>query len=383
MKPKIQLLFLFCMIVVAATAQKDTSTTFNSGIATPPLGIRAKSDTSAKFNIGDAAPPLRVREWVKGMPVKNFENAKVYVVDFWATWCGPCMAAMPHLSGLARKYRGKVSFSAIDVYESRGTKIASIAQLKALVEQMGRRMDFNVAAEDTNFTVHDWLDACGVNSIPTTFVIDRQGTVAWIGRPNSLDPVLRKIVNGTWQIQDIQHLSAKRIFNDRWEKADEAVADKVRSYQDRWSNHLDHLGNPDSTLLVIDEMVKKEPDLKYAPWMVSYTFSALLLTDQHQAYEYGKQAMATSTYQHPAYDMIIAEIGGALHEINMRPEIYRLCAECYQAEIDWLLHSAYTNLADMAKKYREMAGWYRLAGGKTKALEAERKSIKFEEKSTR
>src|SRR6185312_7525276 len=187
MKPKFYLLFLFCVATASVHAQKDSL---------------------AKFNIGDAAPVLKVQEWVKGTPVKNFEKGNVYVVEFWATWCAPCMAAMPHLSHLARKYSGKVSFSAIDVYESRGTKIASIAQLKALVKGMGRHMDFNVAAEDTNFTVHDWLDAYGVNSIPATFVIDRQKRVAWIGRPGSLDTVLKKIVNGTWQKQDIQQLSA-------------------------------------------------------------------------------------------------------------------------------------------------------------------------------
>jgi thiol-disulfide isomerase/thioredoxin len=358
MKPKFHLLLLFYMIAVTASAQKDTS---------------------AAFNVGDAAPLLRVREWVKGTPVKNFENGKVYVVDFWATWCGPCMAGMPHLSGLARKYRRKVTFSAIDVYESHGTKIASIAQLKTFVDGMGRRMDFNVAAEDTNFTVHDWLDAYGVNSIPTTFVIDRQGRVAWIGYPNSLDTVLRKIVNNTWDIGDIKQLSAKRIYNDRWEKADEAMIDKVRRYQGK-SDHLEDLGYPDSTLFIINEVVKKEPDLKYTPWIVYYTFSALFRTDPHKAYEYGKVAMATSTYAKPAYHMIIGAIQDDSRKVNSTSEIYRLGAECYQAEIDGII---YPKIVDMAKKYREMAAWYRLAGDKSNAIKAEKKAIKLEKAKKR
>jgi hypothetical protein len=145
-------------------------------------------------------------------------------------------------------------------------------------------MNFNVAAEDTNFTAHDWLEAFDVNSIPTTFVIDGQGRVAWIGFPNSLDTVLQKIVNNTW---DIKEALSKRIFYDYLEKLDMEVIDKVRRYHGNY-DHLEDLGNPDSTLLVLNEMVKKEPNLKYASWMVFYTFSALLRTDPHKAYEYGK-----------------------------------------------------------------------------------------------
>jgi thiol-disulfide isomerase/thioredoxin len=363
MKQKFQLLLLFCMMAVTVSAQTDTSAT--------------QKDTSATFSIGDPAAPLRVREWIKGTPVKSFEKGKVYVVEFWATWCMPCIAAMPHLSGLARKYKRKVTFSAIDVYEAHG-KTISIAQIKAFADGMGRRMDFNVAVEDTNFTAHDWLEAYGQNSIPTTFVINGQGKVAWIGHPNNLDTVLRKIVNNTWDIGAMKQVWAKGIFNDHWEKRDMEVIDKVRRYQDRY-DHLEDFGKPDSALFVINEIVKNEPDLKYTPWMVCYTFHALLRTDLHKAYEFGKQAMATTTYQEPAYHMIIGDIRDDLRKINMPPEIYQLGAECYQAEIDRII---YPKIVDMAKKYREMAEWYRLAGDKLKAIQAEKKAIKFEKAGT-
>jgi len=353
MKSKLFLLLSFCFVAASVSAQKGAS---------------------VKFNIGDAAPPLRVREWIKGTPVKSFEKGNIYVVEFWATWCRPCIAAMPHLSHLARKYSHKVSFSAIAVYESRGAKPTSIAQLKDFVDGMGHRMDFNVAAEDTNFTVHDWLDAYGEDGIPTTFVINREGKVAWIGHPHDLDTVLRKIVKNTWDTRDMEQLLSKKIYNDRWQKSDMEVIDKVRKYQGVY-DHLEDIGNPDSTLFVVNEMVKKHPDLKYTPWIVSYTFSALLRTDPHKAYEFGKQAMVTTTYTRPAWYMIIGVIKDDSRKVHMTPEIYRLGAECYQAEID---HTTYPKIVDIAEKYREMAGWYRLAGDQPMAIKAEKKAMKFE-----
>ncbi len=66
--------------------------------------------------IGDSAPGLQVQEFVKGEPVKQFEKGKIYVVEFWATWCGPCRESIPHLSKLQQENKN-VTFVGVSVDE--------------------------------------------------------------------------------------------------------------------------------------------------------------------------------------------------------------------------------------------------------------------------
>ena len=89
----------------------------------------AQNDQPPSLNIGDPAPALQVREWLKGEPIQRFEKGNVYVLEFWATWCAPCKAAMPHLSALANEYKGKVRFLGIDSYELKTTSMEKVKVL--------------------------------------------------------------------------------------------------------------------------------------------------------------------------------------------------------------------------------------------------------------
>ncbi|MBS1946815.1 MAG: TlpA family protein disulfide reductase [Bacteroidetes bacterium] len=330
-----------------------------------------QDDQPPSLRLGDAAPPLRVREWLKGKPIEKFEKGKVYVIEFWATWCNPCKAAVPRLSKLARKYKNKAVFIGMDVYEQQ-VPLAyrkNINQIKAFVDSMGRRMKYNVAIGDSSFMETAWLKASGEQGIPKTFIINAEGIVAWIGHPMHLQEVLPKIVNNEW---DTNEAIAKHNSDKHLEELDDSLSYKLIPYNGDPKISGD-FGKPDSALLVIEELVRREPKLKYAPNMAHNTFSALLKTNQRKAYEYGKQALINPAYDEPAYSQIIYLIEWWSDKITLRSEIYELGAEAYQVEID---HIPYPEIANLPKLYNKMAAWYWRANNKSKAIDAEKQAIK-------
>lgn len=338
-----------------------------------PVGANAQYEQLASVNVSDPAPPLRVSEWIKGAPVQQFEKGKVYVLEFWATWCRPCLAAMPHLSALAQEYKDKVTVIAIDIYESKVKPVKSNKKIKAFVDSMGTRMDFNVAIGDNNFTVADWIIGTGgeQDGIPRTFVIDANGKLAWIGHPSRLDKVLPEIVKGTW---DAKQELAKRNQNIQLARLDDSLHYELIRFTRNNFNARD-TDKPDSALLAIEEWVKKEPNLKYARQITSYTFWALLQTDLDKAYEYGKMAIKIPSYDgEPPYDIIIYMIDQYSDKLKLPAEIYELGAEAYQVEIE---HIVYPKLANMPKIYNKMAEMYWLAKNKVKAIEAQQKAIEI------
>lgn len=220
------------------------------------------------LNVSDPAPPLRIREWLKGAPFQKFENNKLYVVEFWATWCRPCKAAMPRLSTLARKYRDKVIFLGVDVYEDKST---SLKKIQNFVDSMGNSMDYVVAKEDNDFMVKEWLEASGNPGIPQTFIINGEGKLVWIGYPYDIDTVLPKIINNEWNMKkELARRNLQRKIGD----LDHSLNDEVMKY--RRDRRAFDFGEPDSALFVINEAIKKVPELKYAPFTVFNTLWFLL-----------------------------------------------------------------------------------------------------------
>lgn len=147
------------------------------------------------LKVGDPAPKLVADKWLQGDPVSKFGGGKIHVVEFWATWCGPCIVMMPHMSELQSEYRNKdvtlIGFTSKDPNNT-AEKVA------AFVTKRGPKLGYTFAYEDNRDTNTAWMRAAGQNGIPCCFVVDRAGTIVYIGHPLFLDVVLPKVVVGTW-----------------------------------------------------------------------------------------------------------------------------------------------------------------------------------------
>ncbi|MGE3174554.1 MAG: redoxin family protein [Planctomycetota bacterium] len=147
------------------------------------------------LGVGDAAPALHVAKWLKGEPIAEFAPGKIYVVEFWATWCGPCIASMPHLSELQRAHREHgVTIVGITTEDPNN----SLAQAEAMVADKGDGMDYTVAWDDGGKTNAAWMKAAERRGIPCSFVVDQHGKLAYIGHPMFLDLPLDGLLAGTW-----------------------------------------------------------------------------------------------------------------------------------------------------------------------------------------
>jgi len=144
------------------------------------LLLAAVAASAASLNVGDPAPTKLPSAYIKGTKVSAFDPKKAYIVEFWATWCGPCKESIPHLTELQANLKDS-GLTVIGVHVPNGADTAD-----AFVKQMGKKMDYTVAKDPKGDVEKAWLAAAGQNGIPCSFVIVG-GKVAFIGHPGNLN----------------------------------------------------------------------------------------------------------------------------------------------------------------------------------------------------
>jgi len=172
---------------------------------------------SEDATLGAPAPALTLAKTVKGEPISAFKPGKVYVVEFWATWCGPCKVSIPHLTEMAKKYTD-TTFLGVSVWESgRVVKSTDHAKIDSFVKTMGDKMAYNVAADtEEGDMAKNWMDAYHRNGIPSAFIVDKTGKVVYVDHPMApkFEESLKEVIAGTFDVAkakaDMEAEAAKR-----------------------------------------------------------------------------------------------------------------------------------------------------------------------------
>lgn len=157
------------------------ATTFSIGLVAF-ASLRAAEPT---FKIGDSAPVITPVTWLKGSPVAKYAPGRVYVVEFWATWCPPCIKTIPHLSELQRQHASTLTIIGVNAEGLLGFE-AKTSAVNDFMTKHGRDMAYTVAMEDPigKPISETWVTGTGSMGAPTAGIIDQHGRLVWIGYPD-------------------------------------------------------------------------------------------------------------------------------------------------------------------------------------------------------
>lgn len=138
---------------------------------------------AASLNPGDAVKPdaIGAATFIQGEAPKEWEKDKVYILECWATWCGPCVQMIPHMNELYTELKGQgLRVIGMNVMEDDKAKV------EAFVKGKGEGMSYPIAFVGKDGPFNDeWLKPAGVNGIPHAFVV-KNGKLLLAIHPSAL-----------------------------------------------------------------------------------------------------------------------------------------------------------------------------------------------------
>lgn len=184
--------------------------------------------SSAKLKVGDKAPELAIGTWINGDAVQ-IEEGQCYLVEFWATWCGPCRKSIPHLNKM-HKSLGKKGLTII------GVSNETPAKVKSFVRSKGDGMSYLVGVDKNKETSRNWMEAAGKKGIPCCFLVGNNQKILFIGHPadSKLSKAIEDAVGGKFD-PELEARAAPTLEAAR-------RAAKLRNYADAHRHYAEVIG---------------------------------------------------------------------------------------------------------------------------------------------
>lgn len=138
-----------------------------------------------KLTVGEKAPKINITDYVLNVPKDRNLNNKFIVLEFWATWCAPCLKAVPHINEMQSKFKERKDLMFLSITNEKPEKI------KRTLDKV--KFETTVVCDDSKETDKNFK----IIGIPQTILIDNKGILKWVGYPMDLnEKLISNFLNG-------------------------------------------------------------------------------------------------------------------------------------------------------------------------------------------
>jgi len=279
--------------------------------------ITSAEEQFSPLMVGDPAPAIDDVSWVRGEVIQGWEADHVYVVDFWATWCPPCIKGLRRLQSLHENLAPqRVHFVAVAIWPT--------AKSRPPEDVLARFPDlsYSLAIDNETATADLLMNPTRSTGLPNTMIIDRHGRLAWVGAPSDgFEEALAAVVDGKYDIETARRNDIVRHRSEEFiGKA--AMAERNDDFR--------------AAIDLIDQAIAVDPDRfsAYRGWQ--YEIALLRLEDPQTAKNIADGFLASPQGEDPYPLFILAT--RIVNNYEHTPPDHR--------DLDLALHCARTSVAN-------------------------------------